>query len=695
MLGKYRIFGRILTVVVSAAIIVYFMPHERTFTYDYSIGKPWKYSQIIAEYDFPIYKSEEQLKEERDSVLRRLKPFFNHEASVGELQLDNFKQDAAKNSAFLSAYKDYLGVARLLAEVYDKGIASQHDYSLVADSVKALSIVSGGSAQVKPVATILSPRMAYEYIVKKADSLHLSKEVVARCNVNDYISPNLVYDTERTASVRREALSNIAPSYGMVQSGQKIIDRGEIVTDYTMKVLQSLQKETEKRSAGGTEAVLLIVGQMLCVLILLGVFMTYLILYRVDYACNMRSIGLLFSLILLFSVAASLVQQPTELNVYMVPFAIVPIFIRVFMDSRTAFAAMLIIVSICSLSLHSPYEFMLLEIVAGLTAIYSLKELTSRSQLFRSVLLITAVTALIKLGYDLSQGFILSTIDPSWYERIAISGVLLLFAYPLMLLFEKLFGFISSVTLVELSNVNTPLLRRMSKEAQGTFNHSMQVANLSAEVAAKIGANVQLVRTAALYHDIGKLQAPAYFTENQNGTNPHDGLPEEQSAQIIISHVTNGLEMADKHRLPSVIKECIATHHGRSKAKYFYVNYVNKHPDEPVNEELFTYPGPNPHTKEQAILMMADSTEAASRSLQEKTEDTIRQLVNRIVDQQVADGCFANSPITFQDITTAKEVLVASLKTIYHARISYPTMEAAPAVKPEVQSEVANKPPVK
>ena len=214
----------------------------------------------------------------------------------------------------------------------------------------------------------------------------------------------------------------------------------------------------------------------------------------------------------------------------------------------------------------------------------------------------------------------------------------------------------------------------------------MQVANLSAEVAGKIGANVQLVRTAALYHDIGKLQNPAFFTENQSGTNPHDNLPEEQSAQIIIRHVTDGIEMAEKHRLPSVIKECIATHHGRSKAKYFYVNYVNKHPEEPVNEELFTYPGPNPQTKEQAILMMADSTEAASRSLPEKTEASIRDLVSKIIDQQVADGCFSNCPITFQDVATAKEVLVSSLKTIYHARISYPDLD-----KPKENTENSEK----
>lgn len=677
-------------VLVCAAIIVYFMPHEHTFTYDYSVGKPWKYSQLIAEYDFPIYKSDGQMASERDSVLRQLRPFFSHEKSVENLQVNNLKHDFAKMSSSQLGARERAELPRLLEDAYARGIVSQHDHAIVADSATEVSIISGGSAQLRPVAMLLSPRMAYQHIVRKADSLHLSHEAVARLNINDYITPNLLYDAQRTALSRQEALSNIAPSTGMVQSGQKIIDRGEIVTDYTMRVLQSLQKETEKRSDSETSTVMLIVGQMMCVVILLGVFMTYLALYRPDYADNWRSVAMLLSLILIFSVAALLVVQPNEQNVYVVPFAMVAIFIRVFLDSRTAFAAMLIIICVCSLSLHSAYEFILLEFVAGLTAIYSLKELNSRSQLFRTALIITAVTALIKLGYDLSQGFILSTLDPEWYKRIAISGVLLLFAYPLLLLFEKSFGFISSVTLVELSNVNTPLLRRLSKEAQGTFNHSMQVANLAAEVASKIGADAQLVRTAALYHDVGKLNNPAFFTENQSGVNPHEGLPEEQSAQIIIGHVAAGLEMADKHGLPAVIKECIATHHGRSKAKYFYINYVNKHPDEPVNEELFTYPGPNPHTKEQAILMMADSTEAASRSLPEKTEDSIRQLVNRIVDQQVADGYFKLCPITFQDIETAKQVLVASLKIAYHARISYPTQIKPPKQQPEVQTEIAN-----
>lgn len=675
MWKKYKLFFSVMLFMLTGAVIVYFMPHEHGFSYDYSEGKPWKYSQLIAEYNFPIYKSESQLAEERDSVLRNLHPFFNLDENVSSLQVRNFSLDLANNVSREYRVLAKTFVPKLLAEVYDRGIVSQESYNTVMGGAEDVCVIKSSTATNVPVEMLFTPRMAYEYIARRADSLKLPRELLDESKVSNYLLPNLLFDAARTESIRRDMLANISQCHGMVQKGEKIIGEGEIVTPATVKVLRSLERESEKRSSSSGEKFMVFSGQYLCVLVLLSVFMTYLMLYRRDYVDDMRPMLFLVSLILIFSVATSYVQQYNEQNIYVVPFAIVAIFVRVFLDSRTAFVTMLLIIGICSLSIHGSYEFMLLEIIASLAAIYSLKELTSRSQLFRSVLLVTGVTALIKLGYDLSQGFFLSTLDVSWYIRIAINGVLLLFAYPLMLLFEKMFGFISSVTLVELSNVNSPLMRRLSKEAQGTFNHSMQVANLATEVAAKLEANVQLVRTAALYHDIGKLNNPVFFTENQVNVNPHDDLPEEQSAQIIIRHVTDGMEIADKHRLPPVIKECIATHHGRGKAKYFYINYVNKHPDEPVNEELFTYPGPNPQTKEQAILMMSDAVEAASRSLKEITEESLRKLVDNIVDQQVKEGFFRDCPITFRDVAVAKDVLVANLKTVYHTRVSYPSFK--------------------
>lgn len=681
--SKLRITGFILLAIATAVVIVYFMPHTQMFSYDYPVGKPWKYSKISADYNFPIYKTDEQMQAERDSVLRSIKPFFNYNDQVARQQAQALRHDLATNSEVHASYAEKLKVAELLAEVYGRGVASQKDYDRVADSVESLSLVNGTTVRVAQAADVFSPRTAYEFMTLKADSMGLPKDIIAQCNVNNYIVPNIVYDEKRSMLVREEKLSSIIDNTGTVQKGEKIIDRGEIVTEKIQRELDSLKREIENRKSSWEDTLSRIVGQFICVLLLLGVYVAYLLLYRRDYFDKMRNMLFMLVMVLIFTVAASFAQQDNELNIYIVPFAIVPIFTRVFFDSRTAFSLILIIVAICSLTLHNPYEFMLLQIVTAITSIYSLRELTSRSQLMRTMLLVVVSTALVKFGYDLSQG-LFASLDTSWYIRIAINGVLLLFAYPAMLLFEKLFGFVSSVTLVELSNVNTPLLRRLSKEAQGTFIHSMQVANLCAEVATKLNADVQLVRTAALYHDIGKLANPAFFTENQFGNNPHDRLQEKQSAQIIIHHISDGVELADKHRLPAAIKECIATHHGRSKAKYFYVNFVNKHPGEPVNEELFTYPGPNPRTKEQAILMMADSVEAASRSLKEMTDENLRKLIDNIIDQQVADGYFKECPITYREIAMAKDSLVASLKTVYHTRISYPEM-ARPAEETPAQ----------
>jgi putative nucleotidyltransferase with HDIG domain len=401
----------------------------------------------------------------------------------------------------------------------------------------------------------------------------------------------------------------------------------------------------------------------------------FLTLFRKDYFEKPRSLAMLYSLIIFFTVIASMMVSHNILHVYIVPFAMVPIFIRVFMDSRTAFIAHTTMILICACVLQSPLEFIAVELVAGLVAIYSLRELSSRSQLFWTAVLVTVSAALTNLALDWIRDNSLTKIEYSEFNYLIINGLMLFCSYPLLYLIEKAFGFTSNITLIELSDMNKELLRRMSEVAPGTFNHSIQVANLAGEIAQKIDAKSQLVRTGALYHDIGKILNPIYYTENQSGVNPHESMTYIDSAQIIISHVTEGMRLAEKYNLPEIIKEFIATHHGQGKAKYFYVQQKNAHPDEHVDELLFTYPGPNPFTKEQAILMMADSVEAASRSLPDYTEKSIRDLVNRLIDGQVAEGYFRECPITFRDIEYAKTVLIEKLKTIYHTRISYPELK--------------------
>ena len=424
---------------------------------------------------------------------------------------------------------------------------------------------------------------------------------------------------------------------------------------------------------------LILGGQVLFVGMLMLCFMLYLDLFRKDYYQRKGSLSLLFTLIVFYSVITAFMVTHNIFNVYIIPYAMLPIIIRVFLDSRTAFLTHVITILICSISLRFPHEFILTQLAAGLVAIFSLRELSQRSQLFRTALLVILTYAAIYFAFELMTENGLSTdfskLNIRMYTYFIINGILLLFTYPLLFLLEKTFGFTSNVTLVELSNINNDLLRQMSETVPGTFQHSMQVANLAAEAANKIGAKSQLVRTGALYHDIGKMVNPAFFTENQSGVNPHKSLNYEQSAQVIISHITDGLKLAEKHNLPKVIKDFISTHHGRGLTKYFYISYKNEHPDEEVDAEKFRYPGPNPFTKEQAILMMADSVEAASRSLPEYTEESIGTLVDKIIDAQVAEGFFKECPITFKDIALVKALFKEKLKTMYHTRISYPELK--------------------
>lgn len=460
----------------------------------------------------------------------------------------------------------------------------------------------------------------------------------------------------------------------MVINGTKIIDRGEIIDQRTYNILNSLSKELDERSGTKTQKRLTLSGQILFVAILIASFLFYLDLFRRDYYDRKRTILLLMGIIVFFPVLTSLMVTHSFFNVYIIPYAMAPIIVRVFMDSRTAFMSSIIMLLLCSIALRYPYEFILVQFIGGLVGIYSLRELSQRSQLMRAALLITLSMMLVYFAYELIHTDDLTKLDTSMYISLAVNGILLLFTYLLLFMLEKMFGFTSNVTLVELSNINTPLLRKMSEVAPGTFQHSLQVANLAAEAARATGANSQLVRTGALYHDIGKIENPVFFTENQSGVNPHTTLEFAESAHIIISHVTDGLKLADKHNLPKVIRDFISSHHGVGMTKYFYISEQNAHPDVEVDKSLFTYPGPNPDTQEEAILMMADAVEAASRSLAEYTEESISNLVEKLIDTQMADGAFRQCPITFRDIEIVKGVFKERLKTVYHTRISYPEL---------------------
>lgn len=674
--GAFTLIG---TVIVVVLLLVYFLPRETKFGYEYEQGRPWRYNSLIATFDFPVYKTPDEVKAERDSALSQFQPFYTEDVQIAQRQIAAF-ETAWRAGRFGDVPAHCLNhVDKMLRGVYDAGIVPSADLSQMAkERTPGVRVVEGTEAVTRPITELYSTRSAYEYIVY-ADTVNFPRELLARCNINEYLSPNLSIDSAKTSAVLEDLLAAVSPASGMVQSGQRIIDRGEIISAEQYKILQSFERETVRRNDPSKGMWQVVTGQVMFVLCVIVAFVFYLRLFRREYLRSPHSILLLSSLIAIFPLITYAMVDQKFLNVYMVPYAMVPIFVRIFMDSRTAYMTMVCSVILSSLALHSNYEFVIVQFMSGMTAIYALRDLTERSQLLRVALAVFVTSSAIMLGYDLSQGIEFSHLDRSMYVYNAVNGVLLLFAYPLLYMIEKLFGFTSSVTLVELSNTNNSVLRRMSKVAQGTFVHSLQVANLAAEVADKIGAKPQLVRTGALYHDIGKMLNPAFFTENQTGVNPHDELTEERSAQIIISHVTEGLKLADKYHLPKVIRDFISTHHGRSQVKYFYIQWKNKHQGEEPDAKLFTYPGPNPFTREQAILMMCDAVEASSRSLKEFTEESIKELVNRIIDGQVQAGYFRECPITFRDIADAKRVLAESLKTIYHTRIAYPELNAKPA----------------
>ena len=658
-------------VCITVAIIVWFLPRNEGRMYRYDVGKPWMYGSVIAKFDFPIYKTDEAIKHEQDSLLKHFQPYYSLNPLIEKKQVERFLHDYEQGINGLP--KEYVGiVARQMQEIYQMGIINTNEYNnIFKDSTSMIRFVNGKNAKSLKVSSFYSTIAAYEHIFAN-EKLAAQRAILSRCNLNNYIEANIVYDKEKSDAEKNDLLSSIPLASGMVMSGQKIIDRGEIVNDYTCRVLNSFDKEMKRRSSTQDEIMTTFIGQILFVLILVMMFTSYLTLFRKDYFEKPRSITMLYTMITLFPILVSMMMKHNFFSVYIIPFAMAAIFVRVFMDSRTAFITHVTMILICAAAVKYQYEFIIVQLASGLVAIYSLRELSKRSQIFITAILVTISSCIVYLALQLMQDNQVFNIDPSMYTYFIINGIFLLLSYPMMYLIEKMFGFISNVTLFELSNTNKGLLRNLSEIAPGTFQHSITVGNLAAEIANRIHANSLLVRTGALYHDIGKMTNPVFFTENQAGVNPHDQLSDLESAQIIISHVTEGLKLAEKFNLPGIIKDFISTHHGTGLTKYFYINYCNEHPDEQVDKEMFQYPGPNPFTREQAILMMADTVEAASRSLNEYTEESISTLTNKLIDSQVADGFFRECPITFRDIALAKSVLIERLKSIYHTRISYP-----------------------
>ena len=666
-------------VFTSVVLIVWFMPREGKFNYQFETGKPWKYGLLTAPYDFPIYKDEALVRSERDSLLQFYRPYMKVDAAMVETVLSKLRSD------YRGRLKDQLPeswrphVERLLAAIYQAGILDSEVYEKLQESgVQEVMFMRNNIATPVSLGSIYTLKSAYHFLIGQ-DTVNYSKQKLQQCDLNVYLQSNLAYDSIKSENAREDLLSSVSSAVGMVQSGQKIVDRGEIVSAATYTILESLRQASNKRTGDSGSRYLILLGQTLFVLLLLGCFVSYLYIYRKEYFAQRKTMLMIFCLMVGYQIITSVMVKFDLANVYVIPYAMMPIVLHVLLDSRTAFVTHVVTILLCSVVLLYPHEFVLLQVVAGMIAVYSLRELTQRSQLYRVAILVTLSYILVNAGLELMHRNEISTLNLSMYLNFLLNGTLLLFSYPFLFAMEKLFGFTSNVTLVELSNTSGKLLRRLSEEAPGTFQHTIQVSNLASAAATKIGANAQLVRTGALYHDIGKIDNPIFFTENQSGLNPHAQLSYEQGAKVVIDHVTNGLKLADQYNLPKVIKDFIATHHGRGVAKYFLISWKNEHPGQEPDLSRFSYPGPNPTTREMAIMMMADGVEAASRSLPDYTDEAISSLVDKIIDGQMDAGFFNDCPITLRDISMVKSVFRERLKSVYHPRIGYPEEKKKPA----------------
>lgn len=661
--------------IVAALLIAYFFPREGKFRYQFYEGKPWRYGLLTAPSDFPIYKTDDNVKAEKDSALRRFEPYFRMDMGIETTQVDKLRSayTASLQAKVSPAYMHYIESS--LANLYAKGIISPVDLDdLRKEDRHQINLLENNIAQSHYVSDLFTVKTAYEFIINNCPA-RLDKTILQSCDVDKYLTENISYDKDMSEKVRNDILQSVSLANGMVQAGERIVDRGEIVDNDTYNVLRSLKIVHESKSGGTQRQNIILAGQFVLVFGLMFCFWLYLWSFRLKIFHNKRNVFFLLSCIFSVCIITELCVTYGLFNLYILPFAIVPIVVRTFFDSRTALFTHIIIVLMCSLMAAFPHEFLLLQIVAGMVVTFSLRELSQRSQLIRCAFFIFMSYTICYLSVTLYQEGDFQKINWVMLLYFGINFILLMFTYVLVYMLEKMFGYVSTITLVELSNINTPILKKLSEMSPGTFQHSLQVSILASEAAAKIGADAQLVRTGAMYHDIGKMANPAFFTENQSSLNPHHQLMFDQSARVIIEHVNDGVKIAEKAMLPEAVVDFIRTHHGRGKAKYFYYSYKNAYPDKEVDEEAFTYPGPNPFTKETAVLMMADSVEAASRSLKEHTEESIRQLVDKIIDGQITDGLLKSAPLTFRDVEIIKNVFVEKLKIMYHTRISYPDLK--------------------
>lgn len=660
-----NLINRILVALAAVAVIVYFYPHHQSSHFNYEQGRPWNYAKLIAPFDIPIHPDSATIQAARDSLDARFVPIYE----LNQLIIDTIVANLPELHTNHLAHR----LGSELRKIYASGVIDMGTKDLIDNGeLPKIRILDQNILSEMPTSSLSSPRDVYLYLDSTITDPKL-REYFTHANLHNLLQPNYTRNDEECRRNYEYDYLTLTADRGIILQGQTIIDKGAVITSQDFTNLNTYETMMAQRNTGRDYShLLMLLGQIFYVALLFAALVMYFHFFVPAVWNNFKAFVFMFVLVTIFFLIAMGMNYFVAQGIYLTPIMIVPVLVFVFFDSRTALYVTGVTTLVCAPTTALSLEFIFLQFCAGCASVYSLRELSRRAQLLRTSVVVALVYVAAYTVLELMMNGSFEGFSRRMVTFLVVNALLTSMVYVLMFLVERIFGFMSVVTLVELADINNPLLMRLSNECPGTFQHAIAVSNLASDAAARIKANVQLVRAGALYHDVGKLNNPAFFTENQHGVNPHDALPPERSAAIVVSHVSDGLKLAEKAGLPTEIQNFIREHHGAGMAKYFYFSYCKQHPGEDVDKSLFSYPGPNPQSRETSVLMMADAVEAASRSLQTHTREAIAELVNRIIDGQIADGLHNESNLAFRDVQTIKEAFIKRLMTIYHSRIAYP-----------------------
>ena len=676
---SYHLFYLVMVFIAGIGLIFLVFPGESRFKYEFQKGSPWRHETLIAPFNFAILKTDAELKAENDSTLRTYLPYFTLDTLIENSKVEEFTLAVTKlanSNPEIKTWANHQNLPDILRNIYQSGILPQPvNTYLDLEGRPEIMLVKGNKAERLPVIHLNSIKSAYQEFndTIRAISGKFYSEIIEKINLSDYVAENLYYDNKINQNEKKQLLDKLSTTKGMVQAGERIIFQGDLVGPEKFLILESLKQAYETKRGDNIEYFLVIVGRLVIISALIILMFLYLLFYRRELFDHKRNLSFIVMMIVVMVFLAGFATKVKLINIYMVPLAILPILIRIFFDSRTAIFSLLVTTLIIGYFAPNSYEYIILQILAGIIAVFTLNKLHKRSHLVISALAVFITYSVVYIAMAMVQEGSLETINWGAIKWFGINSFLIFITYPLIDIFERIFGFVSDVTLIELSNTNQPLLRKLAEEAPGTFQHSLQVANMAEAVIRRIGGNPFLVYAGALYHDIGKTKKSHFFIENQAvGMNPHDSLDYLKSAEIIIDHVTNGVQLARKYKLPEVLISFITTHHGTTQSNYFYKKYQIENPGVKVDTTLFSYPGPLPHNKETAVLMLTDGIEATAHSLQEKTAATFSEMIENLVDQKIKSNQLIDSDLTLREITILKSTLLEKLVSIYHVRIEYP-----------------------